>query len=357
MNISATDAVAPAIERTKKLLFVPFRFSFWWRMALVAMLTGQMGGNYNFNFPSNFGDYSRSKRSPDELLSSGPWQWPSSLEEARTYLLLIAFVILLGVALVLALMFISSVFRFILFDSVLSGECRIREGWARRFAAGSKFFRWQLLYSGITGGSLFMIVGIPALLAWRAHLFENPSEHLVVLILGGFTLLFVLLVVMLALSAVGILVTDILVPMIAFEDVPVFDGLARIRQMFEENKKDYLVYLVMRFVLLIAVALVFGILAAIIMVILLVPLALFGVAIGALLVAIGKMVALVVGIPLIVVAVLALLFVQALVMLPGAVFTKSYGMYWVGARYAPLRPYLYPPLPPAIPPPPAPATS
>ncbi len=39
---SAVEAISPAFARTKKLLFQPFRFGLWARLAVVALVTGKL---------------------------------------------------------------------------------------------------------------------------------------------------------------------------------------------------------------------------------------------------------------------------------------------------------------------------
>jgi hypothetical protein len=41
---SAVESISPALARTKQLLFRPFRFGLWARLAVVALITGEAGG-------------------------------------------------------------------------------------------------------------------------------------------------------------------------------------------------------------------------------------------------------------------------------------------------------------------------
>ena len=53
MNVfSATQAISPAIDRTKRYLFHPFKLGTYLKLSLVACLTegGSSGFNSNFNF-------------------------------------------------------------------------------------------------------------------------------------------------------------------------------------------------------------------------------------------------------------------------------------------------------------------
>src|SRR5580704_4416620 len=45
--ISAVDAVAPAIERTKQFLFRPFKWSTFLKLGLVAIITEGLGSNFH----------------------------------------------------------------------------------------------------------------------------------------------------------------------------------------------------------------------------------------------------------------------------------------------------------------------
>jgi len=42
-RLSAIESISPAFARTKQLLFQPFRFGLWARLAVVAVITGEAG--------------------------------------------------------------------------------------------------------------------------------------------------------------------------------------------------------------------------------------------------------------------------------------------------------------------------
>ena len=83
---------------------------------------------------------------------------------------LIAVLVVAAFVLGILLMYIGSVMRFILFDSVLAKECRIRAGWSRRQAPGFRYFLWKLVYMLALLGGLVVLVGIPAGVALAAVL-------------------------------------------------------------------------------------------------------------------------------------------------------------------------------------------
>ncbi len=124
--LSAVDAISPAFARTKRLLLQPFRFGFWARLGLVALVTGESlsggwGGSSGFNFPRGSGD------DGDKFLLLADPSWERALE----FLPWIAAAVLGGFLLGLLWTYASSVFRFVLLDAVLNDRCRLGEGWRR----------------------------------------------------------------------------------------------------------------------------------------------------------------------------------------------------------------------------------
>jgi len=119
-RLSAIDSISPAFTRTKQMLFRPFRFGMWARLAVVSVVTGEFatgGGSVNINTGSHGSKWSAAAR----LLSEPGW------ERTHPYLALISMgAIVLVVALFLLWAYCDSVYRFILLDAVLSGQYRLR---------------------------------------------------------------------------------------------------------------------------------------------------------------------------------------------------------------------------------------
>jgi hypothetical protein len=124
LAISAVDTITPAFQHTKRQLFQPFRFGQWSRLAFVGLLAGELGS----------GGSSRLSR----YISHPPGSSGHGLGEVfpriDPALLagMIAFLIVAAFIFVILMMYISSVMRFILFDSVVAKQCEIGQGWRRR---------------------------------------------------------------------------------------------------------------------------------------------------------------------------------------------------------------------------------
>lgn len=347
MPISAVDAISPALLHTKKQLFQPFRFGQWTKLAVVGLLAGELGssggcnGNLsNFKFPQ--GDTGR------HFLEQG-WSMPN----LALYAGLIAALVAAGLVLGIILMYVSSVMRFILFDSVLAQECRVGEGWSRRQGPGFRYFVWKLLYALASLAVFGVLIGIPAAFAFAAGWFREPQEHMAPLILGGIFLAFLALAFAVIAAVIFVFTKDFVVPQMALEGIGAFEGWRRLWPMMTAEKGDYVIYVVMKIVLAIVAAVIIGIVTLILGLFFVVPTAVFGV-VG---VMAGKSAGLTWNAYTITLAVVVgcillfiFLYLVSLVSVPAIVFFPAYSIYFFAGRYPALSRALYP-----APPTPAPA--
>lgn len=365
MPFSAADAISPAVEHTKRQLFQPFRLGQWVRLALVGMLAGELGSGFkvpnlsNFNIPRHTGGTEHFQSSGlsgmDPMLLAG----------------LIAVLVVAAFVLGILLMYIGSVMRFILFDSVLAKECHIRQGWSRRQKPGFRYFIWKLLYALVTFFVLIVLVGLPLGFAFAVGWLRDPKQHVAALVLGGIALFFALLIFIVASTVIYVLTKDFVVPQMALEGIGAMEGWSRLWEMMKAEKTGYAGYVGMKIVLAIVVGIIVGIVGLILALVILIPAA--GVAIAAVLG--GKAAGLSWTVGTITLAVVAgsvflavFLFVMSLISVPAIVFFPAYSIYFFAARYQKLSAVLYPappavqvlpgtmpPQPPPLPPAPAPA--
>lgn len=334
----------------------PFRFWQWTRLAVVGLLAGEMGSggcnaSSNFNFPHQTG-------SSRHFLDLGL----GSIDPA-VYAGLIAVLVVAALVFGVVLMYIGSVMRFILFDSVLAKECHIRLGWGRRQGAGFRYFLWQLAYLLAMVGGMLVLLGIPAIIALTLGWFKEPREHILGLVLGGILLLFLFLTFVLAAAVIQVLTKDFVVPQMAFEDIGAVEAWRRLWPMIQTEMGGYAAYIGMKIVLAIGAGIVIGIVSLIIGLIVAIP----TVGLGIVAVLTGKTAGLTWNVFTITVAIVvgcillaAFVYLLALISVPVIVFFPAYAIYFFAARYRPLSLALYPPppsssaAPPEYPPPMAP---
>jgi len=348
LPISATDAINPAFEYTKRMLFRPFRFALWVRLAIVGFLAGELsGGGGGFNLPRSFTHHpahTHGGSGGGTVATAGvmhPWIIP-----------LIIGVALVGIAVTFAFLYISSIMRFVLFDSVLSGECHISRDWTRRREPGRRLFGWAITYLLMVWGTMLILLVIPALAAYWFGWFIHPKEHILALVFAGLFLLILFFAIALIGGLVWVMTKDFVVPQMALENVTPSEGWHRLLQMMKAEKAAYAAYIGMKIVLGFGAAVLFGFIGFFVAVIVALPVAL--VAVTAILggsaagltwnfftiaaVAFAGLVAFIV-----------LLFALAFVNTPVTVFFPAYSMLFFASRYAPLASVMWPKQVPAIP--------
>ena len=346
MPISAVDTIPLAIEHTKQQLFKPFRFGQWTKLAVVGLLAGELGsgGGFNgsnFNFPQHPG--------------TSRLSLPGTLGGIDPALLaaLIAVLVVAAFTFGIIMMYVSSVMRFVLFDSILAKECRIRQGWSRRLGAGWRYFLWQLLFFAVTLGCVVVLIGISAAVAFAMGWLKEPKEHVLPLVLGGIVLFFVLLIFFLTTTVIFVLTKDFVVPQMALENIDALEGWRRLWPMIKFEKAGYAGYIGMKILMAIGAGIVVGIASIILGVIIAIP----TVGLSILAVLTGKSAGLTwnvytITLAVVVGSVLLAIFVYliALISVPVIVFFPAYSIYFFAARYPALSAALYPayPLSPQI---------
>jgi len=351
--VSAVDCVQPALQHAREQLFTRFRFGQWSRLALVGILAAELHvGGCNFgNFGGNWPRIPHKHQ--NEFLQSRVPHWLAPFNHAHIsehigpFIGLIVVGIFAAFVLGFVFLYISSVFRFILFDSVLRRECSIGEGWGKWRRAGGRFFLWQIVFQIAAWLFLLVLVGAPLALAlaagWATDLRQHIGRLIVgVILLGGLCGVFVL-----AAAVVQVLARDFLVPIMALEDLDFADGWHRLLAMIRPEKGRYAVYLLLKLVLSIAAAILFGIITiipALVVVLPAVVAVLAGRAAGMGWSVTTVSLAIIFGTLLL----LLLIYLIALVSVPATVFFPAYALHFLAARYPSLDALLHPaPAPPA----------
>jgi hypothetical protein len=348
--ISAVDTIQLAFQHTKRQLFQPFRFWQWTRLAIVGLLAGEMGsGGGNINFPSSFSFPQKGGGGSRHLLAQNfPHIDPAILGG------LIAVLVITGLVFLIVLMYISSVMRFILFDSILAKECRIRAGWSRRQGPAWKYFLWHIGFMLVWLAFMAVLVGVPALILFARGWFNEPRQHLAPLIVLGIFVFLLLVIFGIAAAIVQVLTKDFVVPQMALEGIGPIEGWGRLWRMMQGEPGGYAVYLGMKIVLAIGAGIVVGIASFILALIFAVPV--IGVVVAA--VFGGKAAGLTWNVFTITAAIVAgcmalfvFFYIIALISVPVIVFFPAYSIYFFAPRYRPLSLALYPPPPGTLPPP------
>src|SRR3954465_2450391 len=102
---SAVDCVSPAIERLKWLLFKPFRWGVWWRLAIIALaVSGEAIGNL-FRIPDLA---NAARRGKQDFFASG---LPTDIFREPYFAALVALLVFLFIVLIFVHLYVGSVLR------------------------------------------------------------------------------------------------------------------------------------------------------------------------------------------------------------------------------------------------------
>jgi hypothetical protein len=267
------------------------------------------------------------------------------------FLPLILFVAAVLIVLGLIMLYVNSVFRFILLESVLRDRCEIGPGWNRWQRQGWSYFLWQLGFNLLVLFAVGIVVALALGVAAATGALRDPREHVALLIAGGVVLFFVLMAMLLVNVVIWLFTKDFVVPMMALDDVGAVEGWRRFLPMLGRDKGGYAVYVIMKIILAVGAALVFGIAQLIVTLILLVPIGL----VAAAAIFAGKSAGLTWNAGTIALAVVVgmvllafLIWLWALISVPAVFFFQSWTLRFFGARYARLG-ALMGPVPPPIP--------
>ena len=346
--LSAIDAISPAFDRTRRQLFRPFRFAFWARMGLVALATGEFYSSSSwsglrFTLPSS------RRNTGYVLLDLVRPHW----EYLKRYL---PWIILAGLLMLVAIVlwvYISSVFRFILFESVLTDRCAIKAQWRQWRSQGTRFFLWRICLGLGIAVALGLLAGAGALALVTTGALKNPRQHIALLVLGGLAAFIVLACFIILVALIALFARDFVVPAMALENVGIIDGWRRVIALLSADKKGYVGYVLMKIVLVVGCTILFGILTLIAVLLLLIPISIAGAGVYFFAKSAGLLTsfpAIAVGVVLAALVLAFIFYVSALISAPAMMFFQAYMIHFLGSRYPALGDRISaPPAPPTLP--------
>jgi hypothetical protein len=357
-RLSAIDAFGPAFKRVGTLLFQPFRVAVWLKIGLIGLLGGGIitagGGGGSFRMPDLNSSFPRGQ-APPEL--SDITRALHSVHLADYFHI---FVIVITVAVVLGIIFqyLFCRFRFILFETVITGKPDIGKGWRKYGSQAYRYFGFWLAYRLVNWAGMVIIIGVPLWHAYQSGVFSRDNslpELFAVLAPIGLSVI----VASVVFAIISTLAKDFVLPVLALDDFTLGDAWSAVWRVIASEPGAWAAYMVLKLVC----AFMAGIGMAIAFVIAMIPgIFLIGIPVGVL-VGIGavilKMGSVLGGVILFCcAALLAITGIFCLLLLlaaPISVFFASYAFYFFGGRYPKLAALLWPqPVTPAPQPPPLP---
>ena len=261
MPVPAVDVVKSAVQHTIDQAFRPFRLGQWTRLTITGLLAGELssGGGCSYRIP-----YSQNSGDSNQFLQG-------AILPGLLIALGIAVLVLLALVVFIVFLYISSMMRFVLFDSVVAKECHIREYWNRRRAPGFRYFLFQLVFVLAMVAGFVIITGAGAAVLFGSGWYRDPRAHLLPLIVAGGIFAVILLAYIFLAAIVAVLTKDFVVPQMALENISAVEGWRRLWAQISTEKAGYAGYIGLKILLAIGAAVVMGIAALIVALALIVP--------------------------------------------------------------------------------------
>ena len=138
MRIGYFEPLSRAWERTRVILWQPFDLANWLLLAFTAWVAG---------FTTDTGSAAVWRADQD---SAGRHGWDgfdhawSELAAGAIWLPLVVLGIMVGLAVAVLLLWVTSRFKFIYLDNLVRGRAEIVEPWGRHETLGNSLFVWRL---------------------------------------------------------------------------------------------------------------------------------------------------------------------------------------------------------------------
>jgi hypothetical protein len=232
------------LDKTEELLF-PFNFKYWFKLAFVYLLSGNVGGNggglnYNFSGSRIGGENITGKVISENLKSAG------------IIGLVVAFIAFLAVILGI----ITSIFKFIFLEALYKKKYSIREGWNNNGYKGISYFIFTFIFTIIVIAGLGLVF-LPVIISIINIGFEAYfSRGLIEVLLGLLPYIILAVIWFIIVSIFKMFVKDFVLVDMYVNKSNVTLSLKRVFRAISYQKTESFVYLVSRIVLVLASSLI-----------------------------------------------------------------------------------------------------
>jgi len=233
--LSATEAISPAIARTKLILFKPFRLGRTWKLAA----TGYLSGSASTFLPL-----------PLVYLAFIPIVWHDHPAGSGAAIICSAVAVMMGIY--IFIFYLCSRLRFAFFDIVLNRGEFVAPAW-RKY--GSQSRKWTLFKIAL-GTFLFVLLAIPLIPLIR-HFFvvfdktqpfngQDPSPAFAAALFTIYGTLFLVYIVIGLFALANSLLSDFVVPSLALEDTSLAEAFRRAGRLVRNEPGAVFVYALMK---------------------------------------------------------------------------------------------------------------
>ncbi len=336
--LSATDAIAPAWQHTRRLLLGPRNPRLFFKIAAVAFFAEMMSSSFSFSPPFH-------------NAHTGGGSSPSITAAILGIIFICAVV---GLLIGLVFFYLSSRLQFTIFHVVLRSETTVAPVWRRYGPATWRWMGLKILFFLCAFACLapLLIPGIFFIIHAITLQSHGDNSHIISFILTGMFFVFLLVLFVLALAIATVLLRDFALPSMALEGTPLRETVRRVLALTRAEPGQVTLYLLLRFCLTTAGVFVSEILIVLLGLLIGGPLAGLGFGLWATLhtAGAGARAGMIGGWVILALALLAVLAV-GVICLFGYLFTflQAYAIFFLGGRYPLMGQLLVEPPAPVLP--------
>ena len=323
MSWYVIDAVDKAYGRAKKCLFEPFDFWKWMKLAIIVLLIGGSGGNFNGGGNSySSDDYIFSDSGPVESFDEAFGGFIDQIFTDPNMGLVIGAIVFIFI-LALFLAYVSNVMEFVFVESLVSNDVRFWEYSRKYLRKGLGLFVFRILV-GIVLLAIIALMALPFVLP----MIGSSGDFEEIMMSNILTVISLLISVILVTAIIGGIISSFVnlsIPVAIYTESGIFRAFSNVLGQFRKEWKQIIVYWLGRIVLSIIVGIIIGIILLVVMIvaglfILLVD-GLIYFALSAALAGSDTIIWMIL-VPIILIQIILFIFLLAFVGLPASVFMK-----------------------------------
>lgn len=236
MNISVTEPITRAIDRTGLLLFRPFDIGKWFVLGFVCWLAHMGEGGGNYNFPS--GDSGSGGGGPDEA-------------EAMLILVIAAVVLVVLFVLFIVFMWLTSRGKLMFTDALATGRIEVKRPWKEWGPLAGSVFRLRLMWFAGFAATFVVFGGAMGWVFWNMNA-GTPSRAAIIALL---VMSLVVVAVALVYALAEALIQDFVITAVYVHRVPAREAWQRVRtDVLRGNVGSVVLFYLMKFLVGICVA-------------------------------------------------------------------------------------------------------
>ncbi len=262
--VSAADSVSLAIQRTRQFLFTNFSWGTYLKLGLVAIITEGLGGNSRSSSNSFRSTSKIGTLHTDGSIAPPQFQFPQ-FNVTPVQIAAIVAAVLLALVLASFIFYLITRLRFAYFHCLASNTTEIRPGWEIYQSQALRFF-WLNLVVGVCFGLLVALIAIPfAAGFWRLYQESQGGASLDIPLMLSLLLPLIPIIILIALAAFlsDMILRDWILPHFALDDASAGEAWSQVWAHIKAEKRQFLVYALLRIALPIVAAVALFLLLAI----------------------------------------------------------------------------------------------